>query len=158
MKSISLQRFRIKVWCRVSQCDLQSSWLLLKNLSLIIRMKQLKIWSWILWYWREGKKKKKRKRVIDNVCFLPWRSTLAHSRKTTVFWMESSTSKNKVSKTTLLCQSQPQMTFPEITHDCSGNNKTLVFLERKAVPSQDHMFLPKLDYGFDHQASALLLL
>jgi len=72
--------------------------------------------------------------------------------------MESPTSKNKVSKTTLLCKSQPQMTFPKITHDCSGNEKTLVLSERKAVPTQDHMFLPRLDYGFDHQASALLLL
>lgn len=47
--------------------------------------------------------------------------------------------------------SQRLLMYPE-------KNKTLVFSERKAAPTQDHMFLPRLDYGFDHQASAALLL
>lgn len=34
----------------------------------------------------------------------------------------------------------------------------LWYFQRKAVPTQDHMFLPRLDYGCDHQASAALLL
>lgn len=66
--------------------------------------------------------------------------------------MRSPRSKNKVPKTSLLCKSQPQMTFSEITHDCSRNSKTLAFSEGKAVPSQVHMLIPRLDYGSDHQA------
>lgn len=99
-----------------------------------------------------SQEKQMRRRFIDNLCFLPWRSALAHSRKTRIFWMRSPRSKNKVPKTSLLCKSQPQMTFSEITHDCSRNSKTLAFSEGKAVPSQVHMLIPRLDYGSDHQA------
>lgn len=66
--------------------------------------------------------------------------------------MRNPKSKNKGPKASLLCKSQPPMTFPEITHGCSRNYKTLAFWEGKAVPSQVHMFIPRLDDGSDHQA------